>query len=257
MPLNFPDKPDIQLANPPLVEVVCQVRFPPILRIADEEPSEFQELIRKQFPQIEVEQGFVLQVSKPIGKVPKLEPQTGIYRFRTQDGQTAISLAIDFYAVSTNSYTHWGEFAQHLSFAHAAIQEVYAPAYATRIGLRYINRFTPANTGYNSAADLFDILRPELAAQSHSEAWSDPLEMRSRLQLTDHEAKFTVNTLYREERGESFLTLDFDYFEEGQLELHDLIERCRRYNKAIYRAFRWCVKDEKLSMFGLKEKEDS
>jgi hypothetical protein len=32
--LNFPSYEEVPLASPPLKEVVCQVRFPPILRIA-------------------------------------------------------------------------------------------------------------------------------------------------------------------------------------------------------------------------------
>lgn len=62
MALNFPHTPDVRLANSPLVEVVCQVRFPPILRINKEEPSDFQEAVRQRFPELAAEQGMVLQM---------------------------------------------------------------------------------------------------------------------------------------------------------------------------------------------------
>ena len=137
MSLNFPSKPDIQLENPPLVEVVCQVRFPPILRIASEEPSEFQERIRDQFPNVELEHGFLVRVPGPGAMgTPTAEPQTRTYRFRTPDAQTAISLAVDFYALSSNRYSHWEEFAKYLRSTHEAIQHVYKPTYSMRIGLR-------------------------------------------------------------------------------------------------------------------------
>ena len=40
-----------QYARAPLVEVICQLRFPTILSIGAKEPAEFQEAIRKDFPQ--------------------------------------------------------------------------------------------------------------------------------------------------------------------------------------------------------------
>ena len=256
MPLNFPPVSDVQYENAPLIAVVCQVRFPPILRIVDEAPSAFQELIRNRFPQLQLEHGVVIRVPR-LGSqaAPEAEPPTKTYRFWTPDERMTVSLAVDFYALSTTNYKHWADFAAHLDLAHQAIQKVYAPTYATRVGLRYINRFTPANTGCQMAAELFDFLRPELTAQSRSEAWTDPVEMRSRLLLTDNNAKFNLSTRYGEEAGEPFLILDFDYFEEGQLSLEDVVERCTRYNNIIYRAFCWCVREEKLSVFKPKAKE--
>jgi uncharacterized protein (TIGR04255 family) len=44
--LYFPEVDDIRLQRVPLTEVIGQVRFPPILRIANENPVEFQEKIR-------------------------------------------------------------------------------------------------------------------------------------------------------------------------------------------------------------------
>ena len=38
-----------QYARAPLVEVICQLRFPTILSIGAKEPAEFQEAIRKDF----------------------------------------------------------------------------------------------------------------------------------------------------------------------------------------------------------------
>ena len=40
-----------QYARAPLVEVICQLRFPTILSIGAKEPAEFQEAIRKDLPQ--------------------------------------------------------------------------------------------------------------------------------------------------------------------------------------------------------------
>ncbi|HWS42079.1 MAG TPA: TIGR04255 family protein, partial [Pseudoflavonifractor sp.] len=39
-----------QYAVNPLVEVICQLRFPAILSIGAKEPAEFQEAVRREFP---------------------------------------------------------------------------------------------------------------------------------------------------------------------------------------------------------------
>ncbi len=258
MSLNFPHKPDVQLENSPLVEVICQVRFPIILRIAKEEPAEFQELIRDKFPSLELEQGFLIQLPG-LGSQsgPRAEAQSRTFRFRTADEQTVVSLAPDFYALSTNRYIDWESFAQHLQLVSDAVQRVYKPSYAIRIGLRYINRLTPANTGCRTIEEIFDLLRPELTSQSRSEAWGQAIEMQGRLVLADNGARLTLGTRYGEEQGEPFFLLDLDYFEQGQLEIDSVIERCSRYNQVIYRGFRWCVRDEKLETFKPRTKERS
>lgn len=250
MPLNFPDQPDIRLENPPLAEVVCQVRFPPLLRIANEDPAEFQEHIRSEFPQIGVEHGFLLKIPGPgaLGS-PAAEPQSKIFRFLTPDSQTAISLAPDFYALSTKDYKDWDDFARYLALAHEAIQQVYSPAYATRIGLRYINRFSRSNTGCQTLLELLDILRPELTAQAHNDIWGHALEMNCRLVLSGEPGKLTLGTSYGHEGEEPVFVLDLDYFEEDRLEMQDLVSRVTSYNSILYRAFRWSIQDDKLSLF--------
>ena len=250
MALNFPAQPDVQLENAPLAEVVCQVRFPPILRINAEDPTAFQERIRDSFPLVDLEHAFVLRVPGPGAKeIPSAEPKASIYRFHTPDKQTTISLAADFYAVSTTAYTHWGDFAHLLSMVHEVVVQVYRPSYATRIGLRYINRLTLGNTGCQTIADLLSILRTELTAPIRNPAWGEAVEMRCRLVLPDGPARLTMGTVFETQGDGPAFVLDLDYFEEGQFGLTGLIERCTCYNEAIYRAFRWAIWDDKLEVF--------
>ena len=155
MSLSFVHKSEIRLQNPPLVEVVCQVKFPPILSIAREIPSEFQERIRNKFPELAVEQGLLVKVPGIGSKeMSAAEVQPKIYRFQSGDGNATISLAADFYALSTSHYTHWEDFVGWLMLASEAVQQVYAPPYSTRIGLRYVNRLTLSNTGRKTVTDM-------------------------------------------------------------------------------------------------------
>jgi len=258
MAQNFPTQPDVQLENAPLAEVVCQVRFPPILRISAEEPTAFQDRIRGAFPLVDLEHAFVLRVPGPgATDTPSAEPKASIYRFHTPDKQTTISLAADFFAVSTTAYSHWRDFALLLSMTHEAVEQVYRPAYATRIGLRYINRLTLSNTGSKTIGELLGILRDELTAPISNPTWGEPIEMRCRLVLPDGAARLTMGTVFETLGDEPAFVLDLDYFEEGQLDLAGLVERCTRYNETIYRAFRWAIRDDKLEIFKPRKKEPS
>ncbi|MBI1801687.1 MAG: TIGR04255 family protein [Chloroflexi bacterium] len=226
------------------------MRFPRILRIGKEEPFEFQELVRRRFPQFGVEQGFQIQLPDLGGEsAPMVGLSPRVYRFSAADGYSSLSLASEFYALTTNRYTHWKEFLADLCLAHEATQQVYQPAYATRIGLRYVDRLSRSNTGCQTVAELWGFLRPELTALLRAKAWSEPANLLTQLLLTDGDANLTLRTAYEQEQGEPFFILDFDYFEEGQLALNDISGRIGRYHDVIYDAFRWSLKDDKLAAF--------
>ena len=48
--MPFPEKQRVIYKKNPLNKVICQFRFPPILRIDSEIPSSFQDSIRSDFP---------------------------------------------------------------------------------------------------------------------------------------------------------------------------------------------------------------
>ena len=250
MPLDFPAVEDIHLANAPLREVICQVRFPIILRIAHEEPTELQERIRARFPVLEVERGVVIEMEgvKPGGRVGFPPPA---YRFHNQDRTRTVSLAPDFYALSTTAYRHWAEFADDLAYAADAVQEVYEIPYATRIGLRYINALDGTFTDSGEFIDVLDLLRDELTVMLKTDAILSPELAVQRIQTTANEDRFTFRYGLIQEGTppEPKFLLDFDLYTEGNVNLDDLITRCHRYHQIIYSGFRWCLADGELTVF--------
>ena len=252
MALQFPRQPEVRLRDSPLTEVICQVRFPTILRIGEMQPTELQEMVRQVFPHLTVEQGMLIGVPRPGSKAaPSAESAPTTYRFLTSDRSTILSLAEDFYALSSTRYQHWDGFAELLELAHDAVIGVYQPAHATRIGLRYVNRFTTQNTATGSVDEMLSRFQPDLTALLRADGWTDPREMRNRLSLRNEEEQLTIQTGFGQEGDEQFFILDFDYFEDGELPLADLVLRCRRYHEVVYDAFRWCVPDETLRVFGV------
>ena len=257
MAINFPHKDEIPLSSPPLTEVVCQVRFPPILQIAQDLPGAFQEGIRRRFPQLEVEQGVEIVAPRLLeGGEPLARTKPRVFRFKSEDEQANVSLAVDFYALSYNQYRHWSDFAADLQLVQETMMDVYKPSYATRIGLRYINRFTLDNTGCTSKAEFLALFRPELTALLRNDVGQQAADMACRLSFQEEPAQLNVRIAFQESDEMAFV-LDFDYFEKGKLPLAGLIERCNRYHEIIYDSFRWSLLDENLERFSPVNEEAS
>lgn len=253
MPIPFPTVQEVPLATPPLDEVVCQVRFPSILRISSEEPVDFQELIRGRFPSLEKRQSIQLKLAQPGNPAePLSEVQPISYLFADADGRTQAVISPSFYAVSTKKYIGWRSFLEDLSKVHSALVEIYQPSYATRIGLRYINRLTFENTGVANREELLSLIPDELTSTLRNRVWGDVEAMLGILNFVELPAQLNVRYGFEVDESIPGFLLDFDYFEEGQFDLAEVIERCKRYHEAIYRAFRWMIRDQALSRFGAK-----
>ena len=136
----FADNTRYSYVNSPLIEVICQLRFPTILSIGSTEPAQFQEAVRSDFPRYAARQD-QQSVRVVDGKVEQPAPITN-YNFISTDGLWKINLTQNFVALSTLRYTRWEEFAQNLDKALAAFIQIYQPAFFERIGLRYVNIFS-------------------------------------------------------------------------------------------------------------------
>lgn len=138
-----------QYARPPLVEVICQLRFPTILAIGAQEPAAFQEAIRRDFPQYAARQEQLPPKVVRKGNAAALEPQKPItnYTFVSQDGRWKLNLTQNFIALSTVGYQRWEDFATRLDQPLAQFIQIYQPAYFERIGLRYVNAVSRQRLG--------------------------------------------------------------------------------------------------------------
>ena len=94
----------VQYENSPLAEVIFQVRFPNILRIASEEPSAFQEAIRKEFPLFSVNNN---ETVVEINGQKQSVGTTKNYQFISADGKSKVNLTNSFIAFSTLKYVRW------------------------------------------------------------------------------------------------------------------------------------------------------
>jgi len=253
MTLRFPIVPDVPLEHSPLSEVVCQVKFPPVLKLAEQAPVDFQDRLRHRFPGFNEQHGIMLRLEAGEGRPSIAAEMSGrMYGFRSSDEATFATLSVDFFALTTHRYTIWGEFAADLALIHEAVVDIITPPYATRIGLRYVNTLTAASSGKETIDEIAGMLRPELTSLLQTDAWDSPIEMVNTVVIPDGEGKMILRIGLLPQAQEPGLSLDIDYYEEGQLPLENLIDRCERFHDVIYRAFRWCITDDAIAAFGPK-----
>jgi len=246
----IPESEEIRLALSPIREVICQVRFPTVLRIRKEDPSDLQERLRDHFPGFETEQAVELQPG-----LLRRDAGPCLFRFLRRDQSANVTLAPDSYALTFSRYDSWSEFVHMLSFVGQHVREVYGIGYATRIGLRYINMIGPEHVGSESVSDLSSVVRDELVALLDTGVLLEPSLALSQVRAKEGDTQFTFRygiVIPSASEGRRFV-LDFDCFTETQHDLHDVIPLCMEYHRIIYGAFRWCIPDCKLVVFRPEE----
>ena len=131
-----------------LVEVICQLRFPSVLRIDTESPTAFQDAIRKPgahrgYPMYILKRNLPFQLSFPTAKLPPpLAAMTStMHEFASEDGHCKINLNRDFLAISTTKYTRWQDFGEDIHRVLELFKSEYSPSFFSRVGLRYRNEF--------------------------------------------------------------------------------------------------------------------
>ncbi|MCI0616001.1 TIGR04255 family protein, partial [bacterium] len=145
--MPFPEVKRVIYKKNPLDQVVCQLRFPPILKIDADIPAEFQDRLRGDFPNYAETSEWKVELSPKIkGQIPAelltqmLQSSSGKnYEFASEDGLWKINLTRTFIALTANEYERWEKFKEKLAIPFNALADIYSPAYFSRVGLRYVD----------------------------------------------------------------------------------------------------------------------
>ena len=144
--MTFPKVGRVKYAKNVLGNVLCQVRFPTILKIETDLPSEFQQRLSPEFVNLieRQELGFDIQA----GNVSDVRTEDlrqlssssfKNYEFSSENDEWKVNLTKNFIALSTNKYESWEEFQHKFESVLNTFIEIYKPVLFTRIGLRYVD----------------------------------------------------------------------------------------------------------------------
>ena len=250
--MPFPDSPRVIYRKNPLAEVICQLKFPPVLRIDSEPPAGFQERIRAEYPRyaesarglLRLPDGVPAEVVKLIQSVAPLGAPGG-HEFGSADKNWTVTLARDFLALKTTEYRHWEEFCDRIERLLFALTEEYNPTFFTRIGLRYVDVIQRSKLGLSNAS-WAELLNPHMAGEFASPDIGGEIEHATRetlLRFAEHGGRVTIRhgTATAEPDKEACFLIDADYFVEAEQETTDAIQILKRFNQGAGQLFRWCI----------------
>jgi uncharacterized protein (TIGR04255 family) len=255
-PLVGPVPQEVPLPNAPLVRVIGQVRFPPILSIErDQSLAPFQEAIRQNYPILRRENVRELTMG-PAGA--SLAEAPVVWRFTDGQDNWRVSLARDFIALETNAYTSRRDFIERLQEAIEALDSEFSPQFMDRLGMRYIDRVQGARD-----SDFKSLVRPEMLGLGVGPMSDHALHiitdamfklngahLRTKWGRLPPKATFDPTAL--EPIDEECWVLDLDMFttERTDFDPAEIVKTAESFAERVYAFFRWSVTDEFLRRFG-------
>lgn len=239
--MQIPDSPRTIFRNSPLIEVVCQIRFPSILKIALP-PIEFQERIRSRYPGYKEKKDFSSFFPNAPDQVPIFNSPV-VHEFGSADGTEVISLSQGFLALTCRRYQRWEDFSEKWQIAQDALVKSYQPTYIERVGLRYQDVISRKRLGIETVA-WKELLKPEIAGLLG--VWEEgsikELIAQNLLDIDGSNAQVrVVHGLFTLEDSEVAYLIDTDFFHEGTLKIDDIKAELHGFNQSAGNLFRWCI----------------
>ena len=217
--------------NNPLVQVICQLRFPRILSINEKVPADFQDSIRKDYPvyAVTVEQEQQVTIEAIQDSVPKVIHGERInnYTFSSADGIWQINLTSAFLSLSTSRYTRWEDFCSRLKKPLNALNAVYSPAFYERIGLRYIDAYRRSALNLNVDTPWAELIKPfalgflssEIAGEVKGYSSTSDIDLgNGAIARVVTSMGFVGNTVFQQNPELSFI-VDSDFFYDSKKEI--------------------------------------
>jgi uncharacterized protein (TIGR04255 family) len=255
---DLPTAPRFTLEHHQIAQVICHVRFSPVLRLQrQEEIARFQDEVRDRYPDFASEQAVAFLIT-PQG-VAQQDTGTKNYRFIDRESGVMLVLSTDFVAIETRDYVEIQDVAARIKDAVDIVARLYEPATRLRLGLRFTNefRFEAADLP-SSVQRAFNPLLLGPAGVPELASVVEQTQSVIRLQTPDGTSLQVIHGLNTQGgttvapipgtvpppvRQEPFYLLDFDAFSEKPLPLNSdaVAEQVLLFNDQIRTLFAWAT----------------
>ena len=264
-PLSGPPPVEVPLSRAPLVQVVAQVRFPPILAIGRaEQMVDFQEAIRGTYPNLVEER--VPHFDFVANGLPMVR-EAVVWRF---DGGSKlpkwrVSLGVDFMSLETGAYVSRRDFLDRFGLVLDSLQRVFKPGEAQRLGLRYVDRIVD-----DGLEKIHQLIKSKVLGISMPGEGSESLGLAIQHMLTEAHLQaeegsiqarwgqlparmsYDPSALPPLEKSSWVLDLDMFTTEPQPFESKELLRLTTNFAERNYSVFRDMVTDEFLAFYGGK-----
>jgi uncharacterized protein (TIGR04255 family) len=238
--LSFGAHDDVVFAKAPLISVLCQIRFSPVLSLMSAVGAAgFQEVLRHDYPNFDPQQTASFAVTpEGVG----VQRQAPVWRLGDADGEWLVGLATDFVALETVAYSDFSEFQSRLTQVLDAVQRTVRPSSSARIGLRKVNWITDEEI--QATVDWKDRVRPELLGLAANHELPAEIDFAfSDVRFKDDENWLAIRYGLHPEKEKTFV-LDMDYFTDRPYEVGvnpALTDLLRHYSDGMTSFFHWAL----------------
>lgn len=116
--------------------MIIRIEYQPILKLKQEEPVDFQERMRDQFPRYERKESIDFSI-KP-GEAP-IASKSPVWEFINKEKTEQISLNYQSITLIIGKYESYELFFSKIELVYNTFNSIYRPAIIKKIGLRFIN----------------------------------------------------------------------------------------------------------------------
>lgn len=250
-PASGPIPATIPLNPPPIELALVQVRFAPVLSVAqDEFFGAFQQELLAEYPLTTKDHELVIG--------PDMAARTtDLWRMDDERGAWRVTLTSGFVAFETRAYPGKAPFFERLGRVLDAVERHVRPPRVERVGVRYVCRIEDET----DLARLDELVRPEVVGVARQGADEPTLALtQCSYDLGDATlgarfglipAGLVFEPMLRTAEGRSWI-LDVDVFDEHKrpFEAETLAAVALDYSRLQYRFFRWAIQPEFLRRFG-------
>lgn len=235
-----------------LENVVCQIRFRPILKV-EEKIADFQEVVRTKYPEYSVSAG--RQINLFNGNIDVKEEKQ--FLFKKAGKADTIALVRDFIAFETKSYERRSVFLEDVKLGLQALAGTHKVVNPTRIGLRFVNAIDKEiiSNDLGQPVSWSDLISEDFLAVPKKLASIDDAstyhEITSNIDDGKLILRYGIIRLPGDENPK--FRFDVDRYTEGEIPFDQIVEKVSKFNEHALSLFSALV-GAKLSEW-LKEKK--
>jgi uncharacterized protein (TIGR04255 family) len=243
---------EIPLNNAPVVQSLCQVQFPTILKISDAHfIADFQEAIRASYPVVSQDVSQVMSMTAAGANIESI----AIWRFLDSTQQWRVSLTQNALTLETRAYKSRADFLEKVKALFEIAHDKLKPSHVARVAVRHINHLEEGEDGNAST-----LLREDLCATYGAIKKSPTTYMMSEMLLSAPQGSLRAKwgflpansthdfeNMQPKSKPSSFLDVDA-FVEHGDLtmtfEPGAIVKTAGILSAACYNFFRWRVNDK-------------
>lgn len=221
-----------------ITKVIIRIEYQPILKLKQEEPVDFIERMRDQFPRYERKESIDISI-KP-GEAP-IVSKSPVWEFINKEKTEHISLNYQAITLIFDKYVSYELFFSKIELVYNAFNSIYRPSIIKKIGLRFINEIKLTGIPLDWEGIINNNLWCFINALPEFPTSLTRAMSQMHLTIEDHSMVFQFgihNSEYPNKITQKEFILDYDCVSREENEPEGVINKLKSFYEDIKKAFK-------------------